>query len=303
MENKEDSNNPNLDKALGQIAIETARDSRVFLGKIFGTAATEFGGMLGDQMRHWRFKNLNRILSESAKITYARGYEIETLQELPFGDAFRTVEAASFEEEETVQTLWARLIANAVDPASNITIKKVYIDLLKSMSSAEAAFLELLWACEKRNYFKSHEEISAFNQNMNELAEYQWRKFELDDRRAAIQNLVRIRCVVFRPQPIDMTRLFAKLPNNVQRPFDQWSLVDPEKFQDVINKIGEFVFLAAGIKEYQNTSQIPVQSAFSGFAGFGKKIDVPEMNFMLTALGTDLVRACEKDGSGLNQGN
>lgn len=258
--------------------------------------------MLGDQMRYWRFKNLNSILAKAEQITQARGQRTEELDELPFGDALRTVETASYEEEESVQDLWARLIANAVDPTSHIAMKKVYLDLLRSISPAEAAFLDLLWVCEKKNRFTNREELVAFNQDMNALAETRWRRFEIEDRRAAIQNLVRIRCVVFRPRPVDMTRLFGQLPREAQSAFGKWSVVDPEKFQKVINDIGELVLVAAGVKEYRNTGAIPLSGGISmlGTFGTGAKVEVPEMNFMLTALGTDLMRACEEESAGPN---
>ncbi len=51
------------------------------------------------------------------------------------------IDAASLEENESVQELWAQIIANAMDPDKEITFKKPYIDILKSLSEVDAIVL------------------------------------------------------------------------------------------------------------------------------------------------------------------
>lgn len=285
-----------VDSASTQIAVETARDARRFLGKVFGSAATEFEGMLGDQMRYWRFKNMHRILSRAEEITKARDHETETLSELPFGDAIRTIEAASYEEEESVQDLWATLIANAVDPNSGVSVKKIYVDLLQSISFAEAAFLELIGECEKKTEFADSDELNEFNEEMNALAESKWRKFDRETRNVATQNLVRLRCINHRSRPMRVHGLFGELPDEMISPsFDNWSLVNPQEFEKVVKHLGEMVEVAAGIKDPKSTGPVPLQRGFGRFGNMPLVIDVPEMNFMLTALGKDLLKATKEE--------
>ena len=284
------------DRAIDKVIVETVRDSRALLGKLFGSAVAEFGGILGDQMRYWRFRNLNRILSRVQEITKDRGHEVEVLSSLGFGDAYRTIEAASFEEEEEVQELWARLIANAVSPDSAVTIKKVYIEILRSLSSGEAIFLELLGECESRARWSNLEELKTFNDEMNKLAGLKWRKDDTVSQKTVIQNLVRIRCVVFRPRPLNVDRLLAEMPRElIHGSIDRWSLIDPRRFQEFITELANMMFTAVGVKEFDTSKSIPLQGGI-GF-GFGRawSVEVPEMNFMLTALGRDLLNACKAD--------
>ena len=296
---EEDKNSSSaLEHAIAQITIETARDVRAFLGKLFGSAAAEFGAMLGDQMRYWRFRNFLRILSKAEEITKARGYELDGLSSLGFGDAFRTIEAASYEEEDEIQDLWARLIANAVSPNSKVTIKKIYIDLLKSLSPAEAAFLELLAECEKKARWGNVDEISEFNTRMNQLADLKWRKYAVDTRRSATQNLVRTRCIAFRPRPLNIDRLFGEIPREmIGSSFEKWALVDPKKFQDLITHLSDMMLTATGVKEFDASKPIRLQSGYVLLGGKPLSLEVPEMNFMLTALGNDLVKACENESA------
>jgi len=245
-------------------------------------------------MRYWRFRNLNRILSRVEEITRSRGHDVDRLLSLGFGDAFQTIEAASFEEEEEVQELWARLIANAVSPNSTITIKKVYIELLKSLSSAEATFLELLGECESKGRWSNPGELKTFNEEMNKLADLRWRRYDSDAQKTAIQNLVRIRCIAFRPRPLSADRLLAELPRElIQGNSNRWSLVDPRRFQEFITELANMMLTAVGVREFDTSKSIPLQGGI-GF-GFGRalSVEVPEMNFMLTALGSDLLSACK----------
>lgn len=301
----EDKNfSPPVDKAIGQVIVETARDSRALLEKLFGPAVTEFGGMLGDRMCYWRFRNLCHILSKVEEITKAHGFEVEGLSSLEFGDAFRTIEAASFEEKEEVQELWAGLIANAVSPDSTITIKKVYIEILRSLSPAEAALLELLGECERRSWRINVEELKEFNEEMNKLANLKWRKYDSEARRTLTQNLVRIRCVAFRPQPLNVDRMLAEAPRELtQRSFVRWCLIDPERFEDFITQLANVMLTAIGVREVDASKSIPLQGNF--MLGYGRtlSIEIPEMNFMLTALGTDLLQACRIDRDSVDKIN
>lgn len=284
------------DKALNQVIVETVRDGRALLGKLFGPAVTEFGGMLGEQMRYWRFRNMSRILSKVEEITRNRGHDVGSLSSLGFGEAFRTIEAASFEDELEIQELWAGLISNAASPDSTVTIKKVYIEILKSLSPPEAALMELIEECEKRARWFDPQELKAFNDEMNKLADLKWREHDAGARRTAIQNLVRMRCIVFRPQPLNIDRMLAEMPRDmIASSFTKWSLVDPQRFQEFVSELVNMMHTAVGVREFDASKPIPLQGGL-GF-GYGRtlSVDVPEMNFMLTALGKDILRACNTE--------
>lgn len=284
------------DKALNQVLVETVRDGRVLLGKLFGQAVTEFGGMLGEQMRYWRFRNMSRILTKVEEITRSRGHDIENLSSLGFGEAFRTIEAASFEDEEEIQELWAGLISNAASPDSTVTIKKVYIEILESLSPAEAALMELIGECENRSRWFNPQELKAFNDEMNMLADLKWRKHDASARRTAIQNLVRVRCIVFRPQPLNIDSMLAEMPRDmIGSGFKRWSLVDPRRFEEFITELVNMMHTAVGVREFDASKPLPLQGGL--WFGYGRalSVDVPEMNFMLTALGKDILRVCNAD--------
>ena len=258
-----------------------------FFGRVFGPAADELGQTLGERARFWRFLNALNVFEKAKKITASRSVPDEMLKILPFSDALRLVEAFSQEEDNAVQNLWARLMANAVDPNFEVKAKKVYIELLKSFSSSEAAFTDLIWQCEGRSYFRTKDDVSKFNGEMNELAERSWRKFSEFEQKVALQNLVRLRCITFRGSPIDLTGLFAALPSESNFG-TKWAAADPEKFRNILNSILHYISLSAGVVDHNSTNPINL-----GRAGFSA-INVPEMNFTLTPLGRDLMAACRQ---------
>lgn len=274
---------------------EISKDIRTLLGRLFGPAVSELGQTLGDQARYFRFKNLARIMTKVQANQAARGLPPEATKALPFGDALRTIEAASYEEDETVQDFWAKLIANATSPDGDGTIKKVYIEILKSLSAPEAVLLDFLWTCEKRNLFNNREEVEAFNERMNAIAKERWRVFPNEVRQIATQNLERIRCITFRPRPLHVQGLFGNLPREMTGSSHGWAVVNVREFQKLLEQLGDIIFAAAAVKGYRSQDSIPLQSQNPWAIGFhGVAITVPEMNFMLTALGTDLMRACEE---------
>lgn len=281
-----------VEKSLAKVIVESARDARRGLSTVFGSALNEFGQMLGERTRFWRFKNLNNIMHLAEQISRDRGIHPAAMKLLPFGDAVRLLESASYEEDESVQELWARLLSNVSTPESDVGVRKAHIDILKSISAVEAAYLDLLWICENRLRKTTHETLTDFNKLMNAKAEEKWRQYSIDDRLAARQNLVRLRSIVFRPRPIDASGLFGELPREMQGSFGRWSLVDPREFKRVIEYIGEAISVAAGIKDYGNASPIPLQQGMRGFGGINSRIEVPEMNYMLTPLGIQLMQAC-----------
>lgn len=280
-----------LAKAAGQIAVDTSKDIRGVLGKIFGESVEELGKAFGDKVRHWRLKNLLKMADEIESLRAAQRIPVESLNELPMGDAVRVIEAVSSEDDEDVQRLWAQLIVNSANPNSDVVIKKFYLDLLKSLAGPEVVLLRLLWECQKRGTFRTPQEVKTFNEEMNALAERHWRKFPPEVRGAAVQNLMRLRCLTFRPQPVDASNLLAALPREMQRSagFSKWSAIDPDRFAKLLQQILDLVVAGTGATEYKKTEHIPL---FSGFGYYGVSITVVEMNHVLTALGQELVRAC-----------
>ena len=55
---------------------------------------------------------------------------------------FRPFEAASLETDETLQDMWAELLANAMDPSKDTSLQRVFIETLKQIEPIEARIFQ-----------------------------------------------------------------------------------------------------------------------------------------------------------------
>ena len=200
------------DFGAGEIVKEVASGGRGAMRRVFGPALTEFGEMLADSMKLWRFKNLLRIQGKVDRIAKERSIPAAALNALPFGDSMRTIEGASQEDEDDVQEVWARLIVKAA-ASETPKVNKLHIELLQSLSPADTALLELLYPSVVGREFTTQAEIEAFNGEMNSKAETTWRKFPEEDRAVSVQNLLRLRCITSIPRTFMADHVLQQIRN------------------------------------------------------------------------------------------
>lgn len=289
--------------------LELTENAGKFLGDLFGPSKEAVAGLMSDQCKYWRAMNINRLSLKVEKIKRERGMCEDAVKHLPFREAYQVIEAVSLEDDDSVQELWAELLASATDPNREVKVKKVYIDILKSISAAEVAFLNILWESNKKKFFQSADDIKIFENEMVKLAEVSWRTFAKDDRATAIQNLIRLRCITFRPTAPYLGSLFATIDDmNLSSRSRGFALVNMKSFESLMNHYEELIFIAAGIKE--NNSSAPIQlhgvppgirvTKHGRLMSSKNTLNIPELNYILTAAGQDLLLACKKERTETN---
>ena len=259
------------------------------LDSLFGPAGREFGAMIGEQMRYYRFKNFLKIIGRVEHMIEERGLEPSHLKKLPFGNQYTLLEKASFEEKPEVQEMWATLIANAIDPSLSIDIEKRIVDLLTSLSPAEAGLLFVLKESSSKSSFNTKEEVKAYKDAIDKIAESHWRNHAENVRKSSVQNLIRLRCIGIRPNAIHLTnRLFKEMPRANRRPADG-SLINPKAFEKTLNEVIHLIAMNAGISDVREMSSVPLVGEYGNSWG---KLELPEMSYILTPLGQELVDTC-----------
>jgi Abortive infection alpha len=103
-----------------------------------------YGLVIGDTIKHARSERLERIAAKAKKKLGDRGVTQPT--ETPEQIAIPLLEAAQGESREDLMDLWARLLANAMDPARISDIRAGYIDILKKLEPLDAKILDYLSA-------------------------------------------------------------------------------------------------------------------------------------------------------------
>jgi len=276
------------ESGVGEIVKEVVSGGRGALRRAFGPALTEFGEMLADNARFWRFSNLLKIREKVERIVKERNVPEDAMSMLPFGDAIRTIEAASEEDEDDVQELWARLIIKAAEGKAT-KINKLHIDILRSLAPADTALLELLHPSILNRIFSSEVEIEAFNSEMNAKADAKWRKFSEGDRAVSVQNLLRLRCITSVPRPFVASNVLQEIGGREFR--TNGAIVDPLRFEKMLGDLVTLIHQASGSIPYDASRPIPLVIGSNFFPNPRWQLMVPELNHMLTPIGEEIMRA------------
>jgi hypothetical protein len=121
----------------GSKALENLTD---IINKLAGPLASELGMMMGDKARVYRVQNWIKVqerIGEMLREANAEPHAIPPRQFLPM------VEAASLEDDATLQELWAALIANAATVDEQLP--SAFITFMKELSPLEGGLLNRIW--------------------------------------------------------------------------------------------------------------------------------------------------------------
>jgi abortive infection alpha-like protein len=129
-------------KTTGKV-IDAATRVGGFLSKVVGNAAVEVGATIQDWAIFQRYKNLLRLQDKVEAIHASRKLEGKSIP-VPPRFAIPLLQAASQEDDDSIQDLWAGLIANATDPQRHLDLKRVFIDILNSLEPLDTRLLQYL---------------------------------------------------------------------------------------------------------------------------------------------------------------
>ncbi|MHB1106148.1 MAG: Abi-alpha family protein [Lutibacter sp.] len=106
---------------------------------LFGKAFEETGEIIADQVRLRRFKNQIKIFEKAQK--YLKDKNIDP-QKVNLKVLAPLVEFASYEEDENLQDLWAKLIKNILSRPTSVVLQQNAIEVLNKVSNEEVKILD-----------------------------------------------------------------------------------------------------------------------------------------------------------------
>lgn len=124
---------------LGAVAASAA----TLIGKVVGRPASEVAELLADHVRAWRVSNLVALAQKTEEKLRSRGINVG-IQALPTSLGFAVIEAASREDDDEIQDLWANLLANNSDPGLEVHINKTVIEVVRQLAATDARLLAFL---------------------------------------------------------------------------------------------------------------------------------------------------------------
>ncbi len=125
----------------GRALVEAGSDLAGFIGKALGTVPEDTVGLLGgDHLHELRIRNLDKISHKTEEILRERG--VEDPEPIAPKALLPALEAASEEIDETLQDMWATLLANTMDPSKDTSLQQVFIEALKEFEPIDALVLD-----------------------------------------------------------------------------------------------------------------------------------------------------------------
>src|SRR5207244_6619587 len=112
-----------------------------FIAKALGGTPEDFMYFGGDFLRVRRAENMARLLSKARARLTERG--VEDPQPASLSVALPILRGAADEDRDELMDLWARLLANAMDPRVN-NVRYSFIEAVKAMDPQDARTLNFL---------------------------------------------------------------------------------------------------------------------------------------------------------------
>jgi len=123
-------------------AINTGTDLGTFLGKIFGPALLETGGLAADYISGFRQRRLADIQVKTDAYLAAKG--VRATQPISPRLGYRILDEATLEDDDDLTARFARLLAEALDPAGE-KITRRHADAVAALTSESVVLLDYCW--------------------------------------------------------------------------------------------------------------------------------------------------------------
>lgn len=129
-----------IGKATGK-AVDAVQTAGVFFGKYLAGPLEQSSGMLEDRLQFMRWERKLRLAQRAKEILAESGLDAPS-RALPLSIGVPLIEAASLEENDELQDVWAQLLANCGNADSGVHLKRAYVTILQDMGPLEAKLLD-----------------------------------------------------------------------------------------------------------------------------------------------------------------
>lgn len=131
-------------KAAGK-AIDASQKFGGFISRFVAGPIEQGIGIFEDKLKYMRWERQLRLMQRADLLLREVGLSQPT-RCIPLKLAIPLLEAASLEDDDNLQDLWARLLVNAANGESQVTLQRAYISVLEQLTPMEAAILQKMYA-------------------------------------------------------------------------------------------------------------------------------------------------------------
>ncbi len=125
-------------------AIDLVRDFGKFIAKYVGGPIEQGVGIVEDKLLYMRFERQIRYMEQVNELMASLGEDVPT-KAIPLKLAVPLFQAASLEDDDYLQDMWAKLLVNASISGRGMELRRAHIDILERLSHLEALILEKIY--------------------------------------------------------------------------------------------------------------------------------------------------------------
>jgi len=132
-----------IGKATGK-GIDAAQTAGGFFGPFLIDPLKQASSILTDRLAYTRFERQVRFIQNARDLLIASGLQ-EPGCKVPLNFGVPLIEAATLEEDDDLQSVWAQLLVNSVNPSAGVEPRTAFIGMLKEMNSLDATILQRIY--------------------------------------------------------------------------------------------------------------------------------------------------------------
>lgn len=159
-----------------------------FFTRVFGSLIENGVGLATDKLQYYRLEKAILLHQKTEQKLKERGVITTKLVSPKLG--IPLIEAAALEEEDSIHTKWANMLANAMDPSYTTQIKRSYVSILGDMEPIDVLILDQICK-EYLNLSDDNKKVMLFVKA--KLA--QFFRISEDQCDISLRNLMRLGCV------------------------------------------------------------------------------------------------------------
>jgi hypothetical protein len=182
-------------KATGQ-AIDAGQKFGQFISKYIAGPLEQGIGIFEDKLKYMRWERQARLMIKANELMRDLGLDAPT-RPIPMKLAIPLFQAASLEDDNYLQDIWAKLLVNASNAKSGIDLKRAFIDILERLTPLEAQILQQIYSLPFESM--QHNGVLTFELPHRASIPTDQEKSEAiepsDEIKLALANLTRLDCI------------------------------------------------------------------------------------------------------------
>lgn len=209
-------------------ALDISEKFGKFLDRVFGELLTDAVGIIGDRVKLYRLEKSYLLAENTQKKLEQQGVKLT----IPVNPkvALPLIEAATIEDEESIQDKWENMLVNAMNPNYVGKIKRSFVSILEDMEPIDVLVLDVLAKESKASKSTSFEQLLFEKAKISNLLKVS--SIQCD---VSLRNLIRLGCL--KPGVISSSGVF--LGGNAASSYKDTELVGITslgiEFHDAVN--------------------------------------------------------------------